>query len=117
MTAAALLPEAKAAGVELRVENGAIRLFAVSAPPPEFLARLRVHKPELIELLRGDRCRHCGERLVWSRPGAVAFNDGLAAHLACYEQAEAEKARRNASARLRRGQPTAPAIGASGPPP
>jgi len=25
----------------------------------------------------------------WSRPGAVAFADGTAAHLACYEQADA----------------------------
>jgi hypothetical protein len=88
MTAAALLPEAKAAGMELRVENGAIRLSAASAPPPEFLARLRAHKLELAELLQGDRCRYCSGPVRWAEPNVLVFADRMSAHLACYERAE-----------------------------
>ena len=37
----------------------------------------------------GDRCQHCNAPLLWATPDAVMFADGLAAHLACYERAEA----------------------------
>jgi hypothetical protein len=40
-----------------------------------------------------DRCRCCGEPIVWSRPGAIAFADGGSAHVACYERAEAARIR------------------------
>jgi hypothetical protein len=53
------------------------------------MAWLRKHRGELIELLSGERCRYCGERIDWRRPGGVAFADGQAAHLGCFEQAEA----------------------------
>ena len=80
----ALLREARTTGITLRLAGDTVKVGG--ALSPEFLARLRAHKLELAELLQGDRCRYCGERLVWSRPGAVAFGDGAAAHLTCYEE-------------------------------
>ena len=88
MSAARLLDEGRAAGLQLRVEDGRVRLSAAAAPSPELLARLRAHKAEIAALLRGDLCRHCGAPTEWSRPGCIAFVDGTAAHLGCYEQAE-----------------------------
>ena len=87
MNAAQLLAEAEAAGVSLRVEKDSVRLSAAIAPPPELLARLSAVKLELLEILRGDRCRHCGDWLFWRKPNAVVFGDGRAAHVVCYEQA------------------------------
>ena len=49
MTAAALLAEARAAGVTLRLCDGTVKVGG--APSPEFLASLRVHKSELASLL------------------------------------------------------------------
>jgi hypothetical protein len=39
----------------------------------------------------GHRCRHCGEPVRWRGPGAVAFHDNTAAHVACYERAEVSR--------------------------
>ena len=65
MSAARLLDEARAAGLQLRVENERVRLSAEAAPPPELLARLRAHKAEIAALLRGNLCRHCGAPMGW----------------------------------------------------
>jgi prepilin-type processing-associated H-X9-DG protein len=51
----------------------------------------RKHKAEVVALLRGERCRHCGERIDWRAFANVAFADGQAACLPCYEAAEAER--------------------------
>jgi hypothetical protein len=83
--------EAYVTGIELN-PDGRIRMVAAQAPPADLLAVLRARKAEIIELLRGERCRHCGERIDWTRPGAVIFADGRAAHLACYEAAALEEA-------------------------
>jgi hypothetical protein len=91
VSAARLLDEAQAAGLQLRVEDGRVRISAAAAPSSELLARLRAHKAEIAALLRGDLCRHCGARTEWSRPGCVAFANGTASHLGCYEQAEAAR--------------------------
>jgi hypothetical protein len=91
MTAAKLLAEAQAAGVAMTVAAGRLRLSAAREPPANLVDRLRAHKAELIELLTGARCRHCGGALDWRRPDSVAFVDGTGAHLACYEAAEVER--------------------------
>ena len=63
------------------------------------LARLQLspaaaEAPEITtEAPHPDRCRCCGDPVVWSRSGAVAFADGGSAHVACYEQAEAARIR------------------------
>jgi hypothetical protein len=90
--AAHLVAQAEAAGVRVQLNpDGRIRMVAAQAPPADLLAVLRARKAEIIELLRGERCRHCGERIDWTRPGAVIFADGRAAHLACYERIETER--------------------------
>ena len=91
MIAAKLQAEAHAAGVHLTVTAGRLRLRADREPPADLLDRLRRHKGELLELLTGHRCRHCGGVLDWRGPGPVAFADGSAAHGGCYEQAELER--------------------------
>ena len=60
-------------------------------PSPDLLARLRQHKPELIELLSGNACRYCGERIDWREPGARPFADDTAAHNGCWEDAEIDR--------------------------
>ncbi len=91
MTALRVLAEASAAGVGLQVDGGRLRLNAKEAPSPGLLERLRAHKAEVVELLTARLCRHCGEPVEWRAPGPVAFADGTAAHLPCYERAEVER--------------------------
>jgi hypothetical protein len=89
VSAVRLLAEAAAAGVTVQLEpDGRVRLAAEREPPAHLLTELRAHKPELVALLRGERCRHCGERIDWRQPNAVTFANGWAAHLACYELVE-----------------------------
>jgi hypothetical protein len=54
--------------------------------------RLSRRKPELIEILRGDRCRRCGEPLAWPAPVGVVYSDGSAEHHHCRLFAAAERA-------------------------
>ena len=59
-----------------------------SASPGRLPAQLiATYKPELIEILRGDRCRWCGELLAWPRPVGVVFGDNTAE---CHRCADAE---------------------------
>jgi hypothetical protein len=83
---AALLAEARGAGLTVWLAGEEIRLRAPEAPPVELLARLCAAKAELLALLRGDTCRYCGRPILWPHPGAVAFGDGTGAHLLCYER-------------------------------
>ena len=93
MSAAALLAEAAAAGVRLALAaDGNVR--ATGPASPDLIAKLRAGKPELVELLRGYRCRHCGEPIGWPRPVGLVFGDGTAAHHACHERAETKRVRR-----------------------
>ena len=55
-------------------------------PPPELLARLREHKPAIVEILKADRCRWCGEPLGWPRPAGVVLGDGLAECMPCVDR-------------------------------
>ncbi|HEX6013993.1 MAG TPA: hypothetical protein VFY87_19790 [Geminicoccaceae bacterium] len=92
MSAVRLLREAQAAGLRLRVEDGQVRVAADRAPPTELLEGLRAHKSEILELLRGERCRGCGERLAWPAPVGVVHGDGQASCLPCYYEAAAKRA-------------------------
>jgi hypothetical protein len=86
--ALALLAEATAAGMRVRLADGG-GLRASGRAPPDLLARLRAHKAELVGLLSGGVCRHCGEVMGWPAPVGRMFADGMAAHHACHERAEA----------------------------
>jgi len=74
----------------MAVTGTGLRLRAEQPPAPELLALIRAHKIELVEILAGHRCRACGEAIAWRVPGAVAFADGAAAHLTCYERRSLE---------------------------
>jgi hypothetical protein len=87
-----LLREAQDAGVTLAAEGGQVRVSAAEAPSPELLARLRVHKAELLGLLTGDVCRRCGRRMGWPDPRGVVYADGTVEHHACRLRAAAERA-------------------------
>jgi hypothetical protein len=87
--AAAALALAQEAGVQLRVDEGRLKVVGrPEAVPADVLATLREHKAEVLELLTGHRCRYCGRRVTWTEPGGVTFADGSAAHVLCYDQAE-----------------------------
>ena len=93
--AVALRAEAEAGGVRLRLAgDGKVR---AAGAPPELLARLREHKAELLDLLAGHVCRHCGEVMDWPAPVGRMFGDGTAAHHACHERAEVERIRARAA--------------------
>jgi hypothetical protein len=91
----ALVAEARASGHQLRVADGKVKV--TGKPERGLLERLRQHKAELVELLDGRRCRHCGEPVTdqhWRhRAGALAlpFADGMVAHVECHEQAEVDR--------------------------
>jgi hypothetical protein len=80
-------------GVTFHLRKGRVRCRNGEALPDDLFEVLYERLPELREILAGERCRHCGERIDWTRPGAVIFADGRAAHLACYEAAELERPR------------------------
>ena len=90
MSAPALLREAAEAGVNLRLVEGRPKMSG--APSPDLLARLRAHKEELTQILAGDRCRRCGERMRWPEPDGVVYADGAAEHHACRIWAANERA-------------------------
>lgn len=90
MTVAALRAEAAGAGLELWLEGERVRWRG--RPAPDLLARLRERKAELVELLRGERCRSCGERMAWPGPAGVVYGDGTAEHHACRLRAAADRA-------------------------
>ena len=73
---------ARRAGVQLRLAgDGRGR---PEDAPPALLAQLRACQAELAGLLRGDACPRCGRAIAWRREG-VAFDDGMAMHVGCYE--------------------------------
>jgi hypothetical protein len=85
LNAAALLQAVKNAGAQLTLNGASLLLDTDGEPPPDLVAGLRVHKAELVALLKGEVCHYCGERMDWPRPVGVAFADGTAAHHACYQ--------------------------------
>jgi hypothetical protein len=88
---AKLLSEARRSGVRLRLAEDR-KIKVTGNPDPDLLDRLRRLKPELIEILRGDRCRRCGASMAWPAPVGVVHADGSAEHHACRYWAAAERA-------------------------
>jgi hypothetical protein len=88
VSAVALLAEARDAGVTLRLAGSTPKV--AGSPSPELLARLRGARVEVVELLRGDRCRRCGDRLAWRSPAGIRLADGTAECMEC-EAGEAER--------------------------
>ena len=86
---------AEALGIRLSTQDGFIDWEATREPPASLTCLIRDHKPGLIEILKGDRCRWCGELLDWPRPVGVVFGDQTAECLPCGD-AEAHLARRRA---------------------
>jgi hypothetical protein len=87
-----ILDAAKGAGIAVAVAGSELWLRGERQPAPELLDRIRAHKAELLEILRGDRCRRCGERMDWPDPVGVVYADGEAEHHACRIWAAAERA-------------------------
>jgi hypothetical protein len=83
-----VLDEAALLGVTLAVAGSFIDWSARQVPPEAFLVRLAAAKPELIRLLDGGLCRHCGEGIDWRAGHGLAFADGAVAHVACADQLE-----------------------------
>jgi hypothetical protein len=86
VTAAALLREATAAGIELRLVDGSVKVRGT--PAPELRAALREVLPEVAAILSGDVCRCCGAPLP-SRSSLgvlVVFGDGTAECMACADR-------------------------------
>lgn len=74
----------------MNLRDALTKLQAVAAPIPsttgsQVPAELAVTPPD------PDLCRYCGATIDWRRPEAVIFGDRAAAHLLCYEQAEATR--------------------------
>jgi hypothetical protein len=89
---AALLGEAEAAGCSFAVAGARVTLLAEGRPPDGLVARLREYRAEILELLRGGRCRHCGARLAWPAPVGVVHAGGKASCWGCYYAAAAHRA-------------------------
>ena len=84
MNAVALLREAAAAGITIRIVEGKARVEG--KPEPELLARLRETKAAIVEILTATRCRLCGERLRWTAPVGVTYADGTAECQPCADR-------------------------------
>ena len=79
MSAAKAVIEARAAGIQLCVENDDLLLKASVPPPAAVIDMLRAHKPEIIELLQAERrtvLRHIANRFQSSPPGRCAHCGG-----------------------------------------
>lgn len=86
MSAAHLLRRAFEAGVRVGLDGNHVRLTATYPPGSELLAALRTHKGEIIEILRGDRCRLCGAPLPWPEPAGIVLIDGTAECMPCADR-------------------------------
>ena len=84
--AAQVFAAARSYGIRLSVNGGFIEWEAERSPPDELLAPIATAKLELIEILRGDRCRCCGERLAWPGPAGVIFADSTAECMRCADR-------------------------------
>ena len=85
-TAADVFRAAGGLGVRLAVSGGFIEWQASQTPPQDFLAAIAAIKPELVEILHGDRCRWCGDRLAWPGPAGIVFADHTAECMPCTDR-------------------------------
>lgn len=86
-----MLAAASAAGIELWLDGDRVR-WRAAEPDSAILEALRAHKPEILAILAGNRCRHCGEALAWPEPVGVIHGDGRASCFRCYYEAAAQRA-------------------------
>lgn len=84
MSAAALLRSATAAGVELALVDGVLKVRG--ALPDALRTALRERKAEVAAILRGDACRWCGSPLPWPYPAGIVLGDGSAECMACADR-------------------------------
>lgn len=87
MTAVALLREAGAAGVSVRLVDGKPKVGG--AVPADLLLRLREQRAAIVAILKGDACRRCGAALPPAPAplgSALVFGDGTAECLACADR-------------------------------
>jgi len=79
MSAARVVMEARASGIELGVDDDDLVLEASAPPPAAVIDMLRAHKPEIIDLLQAERravLRHIANHLRSSPPGRCAHCGG-----------------------------------------
>ena len=81
VTAAALVREARAAGVELRLVDGTVKVRG--KPAPELLARLREHKASYRRHPTRRRLPLLWRAAGWPGPAGVVFADGTAECMRC----------------------------------
>jgi hypothetical protein len=104
MSAAGVVMEARASGIQLGIEDDDLVLEASAPPPAAVIDRLRAHKPEIIELLQAERralvqyianhfqssppgrCIHCGGDGRADDPFVVIFcgSDRAELHARCH---------------------------------
>jgi hypothetical protein len=70
-------------GLRMSVHDGFIEWEAEREPPVSLLCHIGDHKPELIQILRGDACRTCGAALAWPKALGLVFADGTAECMRC----------------------------------
>jgi hypothetical protein len=75
MSAAKVVMEARASGIQLGFKGDDLLLVASAPPPAAVIDMLRAHKPEIIELLHAERravLRHIANHFQSSPPGQCA---------------------------------------------
>ena len=87
MTPWGTIRDARINCVDLTLEAGPIAWKAADDRPElaEILARVRIHKSAILSILGGNACRHCLGTVDFAHGGALAFDDGTIAHLACHD--------------------------------
>ena len=81
----ALVAETLAVGGRFQIDDDRVRVSAPAPLPGELLARLRVHKPDLIAWLRSRPvCCECRQPIT---EAVVAWWGGEPAHAGCGERA------------------------------
>ena len=88
--AAAILAAAEAVGAVVLIDGNKLKVRNSILLPSSVRADVDGNWRALAELFKGDHCRCCGRLIDWRRDG-VAFADHTAAHIACYERAEAAR--------------------------
>ena len=87
--------------VSVRAEGEELVVQAPEAAmSPLVLSELRDRKRQMLAVLTGACCRYCDGPIDWRR-SAVAFADGTAGHVGCYEEAEVARLLASAKRALR----------------
>jgi hypothetical protein len=76
-TVTAVLAEARAAGIILRIEGGELTLRAGSAPPPSLVERLRARREDVLVLARAAKDIHATLSWAAEQLGEIDFPSEL----------------------------------------